>query len=266
MKALPQKEHSTRLTEETPISSAESRSSHTTRLHHWYLTKKKLEDGSEYVSAHGNATGHPSLPDTIRARTTQVRQIDVNEEAEEVVIQTRNTEYHCRLSDCNFSMPDTYDLIPGLAGYAERFGKEKDYQLEDPSILLVLSDHDSYYFEALLVKEHGRTHKGRMYPHIGTFQDSCLLGCEEYDEALDLRYFPHRRHLEAYCWETGGLPVYLENTGDDILYFTANDGLMELKPGERKLVSEENVMSTDSKPVLDQSDLYPAAEVNFLSK
>ncbi|MDE6961900.1 MAG: hypothetical protein K2P27_13750 [Lachnospiraceae bacterium] len=40
--------------------------------------------------------------------------------------------------------------------------------------------------------------------------------------------------------ETDGLPVYLENNGDGVIYFTANVGVIELEPGGRKLLSEEN--------------------------
>ena len=59
-----------------------------------------------------------------------------------------------------------------------------------------------------------------------------LTRCKEYGGAIDIRYFPHCRHLETYCMETDGLPVYLENNGDSVIYFTANVG--------RKLLSEEN--------------------------
>lgn len=228
------------------------------RLHHWYLSKKKRGDGTDYILAHGNVTGHKSLPDTLQVHTTQIKHMKVDEETGEVMIQTRNTEYHCRLSECDFSRPDTYDMIPGLANYAERFGKEKEYQQEDNSILLVLSDHGNYYFETMIIKENGSLYKGMLYPHIGTLQDSCLLSCAAHEGNIDIRYFPHRQHLRAYCWETGGLPVYLENTGDDILYFTTKDGPIELRPGERKLASKENAIGADARLVLDQSDLYPA--------
>ncbi len=67
-----------------------------------------------------------------------------------------------------------------------------------------------------------------------------LTRCKEYGGAIDIRYFPHCRHLETYCMETDGLPVYLENNGDGVIYFTANVGVIELEPGGRKLLSEEN--------------------------
>lgn len=240
------------------MSPEENRSSRIPRLYHWFLDQCTRDDGTEYTRAHGNVTGHKSLPDTLFIHTSRIEHIEVKEDAGEVMIQTKNTEYHCKLADCDFSKPGTYDHIPGLAEYAEIYGKEKEYQQEDNSILLVLSDHEGYYFKAISVKENGNVRKGSMYPHIGTYQDSCLLSCDGCEKRIDIRYFPHSQHLETYCWETGGLPVYLENAGDEKIYYTANEGTIELKPGERKLVSEENVMQHDERPVLSRGDLYPA--------
>ena len=121
---------------------------------------------------------------------------------------------------------------------------------------MVLSDHERYYFKAMIVKENGKIHKGEMRPHIGSFQDSCLISCPGYGQ-IDIRYFPHYQHLETYCWKTEGLPVYLENAGDDVVYYTAPVGVIALNPGERKLVSEDAV-TADAGLILNRGDLYPA--------
>lgn len=255
---LSQNEIVSLLSGEWPVSLGEQESCRTPRLYHWYVEKYTSNDGTECVRAHGNVTGHKVLQDTLFIRTSRIMSIEVKEEMGEVMIQTKNTEYHCRLSDCDFSKPDTYELISGMAEYAAKFGKEKEYQQDDDTILLVLSDHESYYFETMLVKKNGKIHRGKMYPHIGMWQDSCLISAEEEGRFIDIRYFPHCQHLETYCWETGQLPVYLENSGEDVIYYTTYDGVIELKPGERKLVSKENVMNADETPYLDRSDLYPA--------
>lgn len=245
---------------QTPSEGKESR--RTPRLYHWYLEKATSDDGTECALAHGNVTGHKRIADTTFINTSKVENIEVREETEEVIIRTMNTEYHCRLSDCDYSRPDTYDLIPGLSEHAAKYEKGKEYQQDDNTILLVLSDHESYYFETMLIKENGNTHRGEMHPHIGTFQDSCLIRCAGYEQSIDIRYFPHHRHLETYAWEAGQFPVYLENSGEDMIYYTTNEGVIELKPGERKLVSKENASAADDIPFLDRSDLYPAVHID----
>ena len=71
-----------------------------------------------------HVTGHRLLPDTMFINTSRIEHIEVKEETGEVIIQTENTECHCRLSDCDFSRPDIYELISGMDKYAEIFGKE----------------------------------------------------------------------------------------------------------------------------------------------
>lgn len=66
-----------------------------------------------------------------------------------------------------------------------------------------------------------------------------LTRCKEYGGAIDIRYFPHCRHLETYCMETDGLPVYLENNGDSVIYFTANVGVIELEPWEESFCQKK---------------------------
>ncbi len=39
--------------------------------------------------------------------------------------------------------------------------------------------------------------------------------------------------------ETDGLPVYLENNGDSVIYFTANVGVIELEPGEESFCQKK---------------------------
>lgn len=234
------------------------------KLHHWYLDKLTWADGTEGCRARGNVTGHYRLKDTEFIHTSGVRSVEVNRETEEVIIQTYNTEYHCLLSECDFSHKDTYELIPFLTEYSEKYTKENKYDQEDNSILIVLSDHEQYYFETAVIKEEGKTYIGTMHPHIGTFQDSCLLYFDEYDEEhgyekhIDIRYFPHSQHLETYSWCTEALPVYLENTGEGKIFYTTYEGVIELKPGDRKLVCKENAINEDEEPFLDCSDLYPA--------
>lgn len=256
---LSQEEINAFLSGETSPHSPGEEDRYTPYLYHWYIEKHTDPyTGEEFVLAFGIVTGHKRLRDTTFVHTSPVQHIDVDRENEQICIQTRNTEYHCRLSDCDFSKPDTYEFISGLSEYAEKYEGEKDYAQDDNTILMILSNHERYYFKTALIKKNEKIYKGEMFPHIGTFQDSCLISCKEYEQRIDIRYFPHYQHLETYHWETDKLPVYLENEGDSVIYYQTYEGLIELKPGERKLVSKENAMSTDGAPVLDRGDLYPA--------
>jgi hypothetical protein len=188
----------------------------------------------------------------------------VDEGQGEAVVRTCHTEYRCRLGECDYSKEDTYDMVPGLTGYAVAYGKGKNYEVFADSILIVVSDHEEYYFENAFVREGDASYVGSMKPHIGTFQDSCLLRFDGYAEernherCIDIRYFPHAAHLEVYKWDTAGLPVYLENAGDGVVYCTIEAGVMELKPGERRLVCRENMLPEGEVPVPAGGDLYPA--------
>ena len=73
---------------------------------------------------------------------------------------------------------------------------------------------------------------------------------------MDLRYFPHYQNIEFYDMDTQGRPLYIENVGDSVLYVVTFVGTIRLAPGDRKLVSEENVEK--KTPMLPDGDLYPA--------
>lgn len=231
------------------------------KLHHWYLYKIERDDDIELYIAFGNVTGHNKLPDTIFTHTSNIKTIHFDQEAEKVIIQTLNTEYHCLLSECNFSKKDTYELIPCLKEYSKKNLKNK-YEQEDNSILIVLSDHETYYFETAIIKKDGKDYLGMIDSNIGRYQDSCIIRFREYTNVhgrnndIDIRYFPHHQHLETYSWCTQGLPVYLENAGDDVIYYTTDVGVIELKPGDSKLVCKENTIQENELPLLDQEDLY----------
>lgn len=142
---------------------------------------------------------------------------------------------------------------------------EKDYVLVDNSVLLVFSDFKRYYFDKVYARVNGKKYDGTMQPHIGMIQDSCIItiGVEEKSELLkknfvDIRYFPHFQHLEMYVWSVGELPVYMENSGQDLIYVTTQVGVIQLNPGKRVLVDRENAMECNDNMVLSKSDLYPA--------
>ena len=128
--------------------------------------------------------------------------------------------------------------------------------IEPGNVLLVLSDHDEYYFHSLYYKETEDAEACDYYgdANVGMFQDSYLIMAEE--AGIDLRYFPHFKNIEFYSEYTEGRPLYLENVGNSVLFAKTSKGLIKLAPGERKEVCKENIEA--EKPVLPKGDLYPA--------
>ena len=83
------------------------------QLHYWHIDEHKYGDGNTYHIAHGIVTGHKRLPDAIDMHSSEVRAVHVDEAAEELVVTTRNSVYHCPLSYCDFEKQDEFsDIIP----------------------------------------------------------------------------------------------------------------------------------------------------------
>ena len=86
------------------------------------------------------------------------------------------------------------------------------------------------------------------------FQDSYLIEAD--NGRIDLRYFPHFQNIEFYSEHTQGMPLFLENVGDVVLYVKTSAGMMKLDPGDRKEVIKANAESETLS--LPNGDLYPA--------
>ena len=225
-----------------------------TMLHEWYISK----DEAGNLIGHGIVTGHTRLPDSIQIHTSPISFLAIDKEKEEAVLQTSNTTYHCPLVFLRFRKQDNRnDLIPDYTALKEKYkGRRPLPSIEPGKVLLVLSNFCEYYFYSLYYRPDGADEalKSDGYAHIGTFQDSYLIGTENHE--IDLRYFPHYQNIEFYSEDTDGKPFYLENIGDAVLYAATSAGLIRLAPGERKEVSRKNAET--EKPALATGDLYPA--------
>lgn len=231
------------------------------RLYNWYV--KEYHNGStNYLIGKGIVTGHPRIPDTNHMSTSNVRAIYTDLEHGEVILTTMNHIYHCPLEYCCWLRQDEFPgLIPDYNLAKEKFQNREDPSIESGKVLLVLSDHDEYYFHSLYYKE---TEEGEPChycgnAHVGMFQDSYLIHAEEV--GIDLRYFPHFKDIEFYSEDTDGRPLYLENVGDSLLFAKTSKGVIRLHPGERKEVCKEH--AEEEPPVLPNGDLYPAVTKNF---
>lgn len=120
----------------------------------------------------------------------------------------------------------------------------------------MFSDFDEYYFHSLFYIPEGEAEavKYRSGAHIGTFQDSYLINA--YECGIDIRYFPHFQNVQFYSEDTNGCPWFIENIGNNTLYFQTSVGTIKLEAGDRKEVSAENVEKEEI--TLAGGDLYPA--------
>lgn len=230
-------------------------------LHSWYFSMHTSHTGRDYMIAWGIVTGHPRLSDSTFIHTSEV--CGVRKEGNEIILTTRNSEYHCPLTSCLFGrMEDCTKLLPDFEELRKQYeGKEKMPSIDPGNVLLVLADFCEYYFHSLFYvpkdAEVATPIEYSVGAHVGTFQDSFLI--RAYSSGIDLRYFPHFQNIEFYSEETGGRPFWLENIGQTTLYAATSVGLIRLDPGDRKLVDESNAET--EKPVLPKGDLYPAGVI-----
>ncbi len=228
-----------------------------TKLYYWYPEKCTDENG-DYVIMRGRVSGHPRLTDSIFIYTTRVMQQQVDWERGELLVQTRNTLYHCPLEYADLAKLEEHrEWIPEYDRIKAAYeGKILYPQIEPGKVLLVLSNFSEYYFHSLYyVKEEGEEPlKYTGWPHVGMFQDSYLIETDDYE--VDLRYFPHYQNIEFYSEQTNQCPWYIENVGDVTLYCKTSAGVMKVAPGERKEVCEDNAEEEDVR--LAGGDLYPA--------
>lgn len=230
-----------------------------TMLYNWYMEEIN-HNGEEYAIMHGVVTGHTRLMDSIFINTTKIKSYTINYADSELIVETQNTTYHCPLAYCLFAKQDLVkNQIPDYEKIKQEYLNKINEELptiEDGNVLLVLSNHNEYYFNSLYYKPKGADEKVSYssFAHIGMFQDSFLIRSHEIN--IDLRYFPHYMNIDFYQQCTDNLPFYIENIGDIVLYCNTFSGLIKLNPGERKKVSEEN--AEKEKIDLPDGDLYPA--------
>lgn len=232
------------------------------QLHYWYIGEHEIH-GEMFRVGHGIVTGHKKLSDAMDMHTSAVEGIHIDEEAGELVLTTRNSVYHCPLAYCSFKEQDEYpDIIPDYEGLKEKYKGKIEYpSIESGKVLLVLANFCDYFFHSLYYvpndSKDGKPIEFYGSAHIGTFQDSYLIGTRDY--RVDLRYFPHYQNIEFYSEDTDGCPLYIENVGDVVIFVKTSAGTIKLEPGDRKEVAEEN--AEDETPILPGGDLYPAGVI-----
>lgn len=232
-------------------------STYVTRMHNWVVTERY---GDKYLD--GIVTGHKRIQDGHYANATDIQCYKVDRIREEIMIQTRNTLYHCAFAECDWRHQDKNpDALPEYAKIRKEYRNymaEHIPTIEPGKVLLTLSDCDEYYFHSLYVqkKEGEKPLDWCGAANTGRVQDSyCIDIYEDEMEAYDISYFPHLKNIELYSVCLDDMPLYVENIGYTTLYVQCG-GVIELKPGERKEVCKENRME-EPPYYLPDGDLYP---------
>lgn len=219
---------------------------------------KMIQNGKEYVLAHGNVSGHKRLIDTMHIHTSEIQSITINKNTEELIIATRNTEYYCPLEYCKWEQQDeNADLIPEYNWIKKHYRNKLDIpEIDEDKVLLTLSNFDKYYYHSAYCKlsSEQESVSFRAYPHIGMLQDSFTISGD--GSLIKLSYFPHPKNIQFYCESTAEMPLFVENIGNEVLYVDTHSGLIKLVPGERKEVKVENIEQEEQS--LSLRDLYPA--------
>jgi len=217
-----------------------------------------IQNGKEYVLAHGNVSGHKRLIDTMHIHTSEIQSITINKNTEELIIATRNTEYYCPLEYCKWEQQDeNADLIPEYNWIKKHYRNKLDIpEIDEDKVLLTLSNFDKYYYHSAYCKlsSEQESVSFRAYPHIGMLQDSFTISGD--GSLIKLSYFPHPKNIQFYCESTAEMPLFVENIGNEVLYVDTHSGLIKLVPGERKEVKVENIEQEEQS--LSLRDLYPA--------
>lgn len=250
-----------------------------TRLYQWHVAA--ITGGR--VILYGVVTGHRKLPDGMFIHTSPIRQVSRDPEREDgYIFESKNTKFHVSMAEYDYSQraATDNDPIPGyeqwlteLEACSGRYAGKKTTpcEAECGSILLRLGNNHEYYFDAMdVAPETGEHLRGEMHPHVGMVQDSvlCWAGGEAWCSHYDLRYFPYQGgNLEFYVWDTAGLPVYIENSGDSELKIQLEGVVYLIAPGIRMLMEKSNAQPgaalTSGRDLYEPAFFTPTSEEDF---
>lgn len=228
------------------------------KMYYWYIDEREHQQKKGIV-LHGIVTGHTNIADSTFIHTSRVQKTYLNEDEHELIVETKNSVYHCPLAYCEFAKQDEReDLVPDYsrikANYSDKIERPV---IEAGNVLLVLSDFDSHHFHSLYCKPIGGFEPLSYHTSVSSdpFQDDFCVKTN--DSRIDLRFFQHFQNIEFSMQETDEMPLYIENIGDIPLYIKTRYGILEVLPRQRKLVSRENTQCRDMTMTLPTSDLFP---------
>ena len=110
---------------------------------------------------------------------------------------------------------------------------------KERSVVLAFDGEAPFLFKRGFMMINGELQELQTKVHIGTYADTFLV--YKSDEKVDLRYYMERQ--EFYHFQAPG-DVFIANEGNYLLQFRFSVGKIIIRPGECKLVCEENVDSS----------------------
>lgn len=104
-----------------------------------------------------------------------------------------------------------------------------------------------------VVKRGDKTEKLQVSCHVGMIMDSFIIKSE--DDKVDIRFLWPR--LQNYMLDLADeLKLFLQNDGENELYFRFDFGTIRINPGERKEVCKENIDLSEKMNILESMIAY----------
>ena len=219
-----------------------------TLLNNWYIEDidRTIFNKKNCQIAIGYCINHRKLPDNTLLHSSKVLSLYLDSSKQEIIIESRNSIFHCPLDYCNFHQQDK---TPHLIPYYEKVKKQHENsdaypKIEEGNFLLVLSSDYHFLFHSAYCKLNKQDKPIHFTSdiHSGMFTDSVLIHKDRDDKTdtegltFDLRFYPGFRNAEFYCEKTGHLPFYIQNVGSNPLTCTTEKGRITLEPSERKKI------------------------------
>lgn len=258
------------------------------KLFHWYITRHPVDthhepklSGRDYLGkevcfyvVRGRIKKGTDLFGQYKRRTSAIKSMEYIEREEMLRVYTQNSVYDCLLSDCRRERQEPFEVLPTPV---QEVAEAKLHPLipgpsETDTILLVFDESDNdFNFVDAAFNRGGNTSRLAACSNIGSYSDSFLI-TEDFDGPMniDIRYFPaasrEGKYIEFYSFDTDGLSAYLYNVGETKLSFLTFEGIIDLLPGERKLVSPENIAPDSKERLIADREEARAKLGRFFSK
>lgn len=189
-------------------------------LKNWYI---------ENNNAFGNVIGNPKFIEGLSIHTSKIQDIKIDEEKEEAIIITRNSEYHCPLDSCKFNwLESKHPMIDKIKEFESKIHEKYEFELPEENIVLIEFDNTEYKVHRMVARYNGELYfMDEPYIHLGMVQDSVLLRLgHNKGFFVDIRFFPYSDSIEFYTWHTD-FNVILKNVSSKP--FVIKDGIVKDK-------------------------------------
>ena len=121
-------------------------------------------------------------------------------------------------------------------------------------------EKEPYYFREMMMvqgEEEEFLPSGSEIIHVGTFQDSVILGKVLGRILADFRFFPYKdNRVHFYSWDRKKEPVYVWNSGEHDLEVDTPHGWFLVPAGECHRMGPEPDLPRLEKPVVPAIDRY----------